>query len=182
MKIKKSKKKTTRSKKSKKSSNNSQFRSVEEVCEPDMIAFHFWREWHEAKDRNDYNFMFEMTREGSELREQLEPRDKFPEACRRRENRIPGLRDGELMKISLAGPDVAHMFEVIKPRRQTSRNPWTIQRWYMLRGEQGWRLEALHDIEVAPDEVQEHLKTDAFPDVEPPEGFQGYSELEDEDA
>lgn len=154
----------------------SQFRTVDEVCKPDMIAFHFWREWHQAKDRNDYEFLFEMTREGSAFREALGDQEAFPEACRRREDHIPGMKEGELLKISLEGPDVAHMFEVIRPSRQTGRKPVRVRRWYMLRSENGWRLDAIHELETPEADLDAALQTKAFPDVSPPEGFVTFSE------
>lgn len=183
MKIKKSKARATAPAK-KRATKKSQFRSLDEVCKPDMIAYHFWREWHLAKERNDYGFMFEMTREGSALRQALGPEERFPEACRRREAHIPGLQEGELRTISLEGPDVAHMFEVVEPRRQTGKIPVTVRRWFMLRGPSGWRLESVDEQQVAVDEVPDALNKRAFAPVKPPEGFVGYSEstVDEDDA
>lgn len=158
-------------------SNPRQYKSVENVVHPDMIAFHYWREWFRARDRNDWPFMYAMTDENSPLRAQLGAPESFPERCRRRDREVPGLRDGELRKIRLDGPDVAQMYRVVGLEDRTQRE-LTVERWFMLRGPRGWNMIAVEEVRKSRAEAMESIPADWFDPIEIPEGFVGRSELE----
>lgn len=162
-------------------SNPRQFKSVQHVVSPDMIAFHYWREWFRARDRNDWDFMYAMSAEDSPLRAQLGERESFAELCRRRERSVPGLRDGELRKIRLDGPDVAQMFRVVGLDDRTQREV-TIERWFMLRGPLGWNMIAVDEVRKGRTEATQSIPADWFEPIVLPEGFVGRSEREAEAA
>lgn len=144
-----------------------------------MIAFHYWREWIRARDRNDWDFMYQMSAEGSPLRAQLGEREAFPELCRRRERSVPGLRDGELRKIRLDGPDVAQMFRVVGLDDRTVREV-TIERWFMLRGADNWFVHAVDEIRKERTEAMTSIELDWFEAVQIPEGFVSRTQREEE--
>lgn len=176
MKIKKKRKSVARKPAAKAAKPSSQYKKLDDVCAPDMIAFHFWREWHRARERNDWAFMREMAGEDSPFLEKLGDEATFSERCRRRDDGTPGLRAGVLRRISLAGEDAAHMIEVVGADEYNARS-YEVVRWYMLRGEGGWRLHDWHRAEVAPEELEAQLEVSAFPEVSQPDGFVGRSEL-----
>lgn len=151
--------------------NPRQFKELERVVFPDMIAFHYWREWIRARDRNDWDFMYQMVLEGSPLATRVGSRELFPELCRRREKAVPGLREGELRKIRLDGPDVATMFRVVGIEDRTTRDV-IVERWTMLRGIRGWNMYAVDEVTKPRTEVLEHISNDWFAAVQVPEGFQ----------
>ena len=153
---------------------SSQFKDYDAVIRPDMIAYHYWREWFRARDRNDWDFMYEMSAEGSPLREQLGPRDAFPEACRRRQPFVPGLRDGELRRIRLEGPDEAHLIRV-SGLDDRSRRTLDAERWLTLRSVDGWRVHQVDEISIPRDQLVDGLTLDLFPATTRPEGFVGRS-------
>ncbi len=81
----------------------SQFKQVASVIKPDMIPYLFWKEWVRALERNDYLFIWDMTAEGSDIREQFGPRDEFAETCRRKLRPLPGMRASGRTSRSSAG-------------------------------------------------------------------------------
>lgn len=149
-----------------------QYKSIEDVTTPDMIAYHYWREWFSARDRNDWLFMFDMSAEDSPLREKLGERDTFAERCRRRDRNVPGLRPGNLRKIRLDGPDVAQVLHVVGLNDRTRREV-VVERWVMLRGAEGWNMYAVDEV-TAPRDADVDISL--FEALEIPEGFVGRSE------
>lgn len=149
-----------------------QYKSIEDVITPDMIAYHYWREWFSARDRNDWSFMFDMTTDESPLREQLGDRDSFAERCRRRDRGVPGLRPGNLQKIRLDGPDVAQVLRVVGLDDRTRREI-VIERWFMLRGVEGWNMVAVDEVTCPRDA---DIDISHFEAIEIPEGFVGRSQ------
>jgi len=152
-----------------------QYKSVENVLSPDMIAYHYWREWFRARDRNDWAFMYHMSREDSPLRAQLGEEDSFAERCRRRDRAVPGLRPGDLQKIRLDGPDVAQVLRIVGLEDRTKKDV-TVERWCMLRHEEGWSMHAVDEITRAREEVVESLDVAWFEPFVPPTDFVGRSE------
>lgn len=150
--------------------NPRQYKEIENVVYPDMIAFHYWREWLRARDRNDWDFMYRMVLESSPLAERIGSQESFSELCRRRDKAVPGLRDGELRKIRLDGPDVATMYRVVGIDDRTTRDV-TVERWVMLRGVRGWNMYAVDDLSRPRAEVLEGIQNDWFAPVVVPEGF-----------
>lgn len=146
-----------------------------------MIAFHYWREWFRAKDRNDWAFMYSMVQEGSSLHETLGPLDGFAELCRRRDRTVPGLRDGHLRKIRLDGPDVASMYYAVGVDDRTQRD-LTIERYLMLRGPRGWNIISVDEAKRPRADVMAGIDAAWFPPVVIPEGFVGRSEIEAQSA
>lgn len=154
-----------------------QYKSVENVIKPDMIAYHYWREWFRARDRNDWPFMYEMSGEGSPLRERLGDLEGFPERCRRRDRSVPGLRPGNLQKIRLDGPDVAQVLRVVG-MDDRARKEITVERYCMLREQDGWQMYAVDDVTRPRSEVEEGVDVGWFETFVVPEGFVGRSEIE----
>lgn len=149
-----------------------QYKSVEDVVTPDMIAYHYWREWFAARDRNDWLFMYDMSAEDSPLRRQLGDRDAFAERCRRRDRDVPGLRPGNLQKIRLDGPDVAQVLRVVGLEDRTRREI-VIERWFMLRAEAGWSMIAVDQVTCPRDA---DVAISHFDAIEIPEDFVGRSQ------
>lgn len=154
---------------------------MEDVVHPSMIAFHYWREWSRARGRNDWDFMYAMSAEGSALREQLGARDAFAERCRRRDRGVPGLRDGQLRMIRLDGPDVAQLFRVVGVDDRTQRS-LTVERWFMLRGADNWFIHAVDELEKDRAEAMGAISPSWFDAVQIPEGFVSRSAFEAENA
>ncbi len=142
----------------------SRFPSLDEVCKPDMIAYHFWREWFRARDRSDYDFMYAMSGEGSALRQALGPRDEFGEACRRRRDGIPGLSDGDLWRIRLDGPDLARVIRTCG-HDDRSRSTYTAERWAMRRDEAGWRITQVDEIVLPRSDGREAASLESFAEI-----------------
>lgn len=158
-----------------------QYKSVENVLSPDMIAYHYWREWFRARDRNDWAFMYEMSGESSPLREQLGEEGTFAERCRRRDRAVPGLRSGDLQKIRLDGPDVAQVLRIVGLDDRTKKDV-VIERWCMLRGANGWSMYAVDEISRPRDEVLAGVEIAWFEPLQPPADFVGRSEVLAEQA
>lgn len=146
-----------------------QFQDIGAVVKPDMIAYHFWREWWKAKTRGDFEFIFEASAEGSTLRDAFGPRDEFPETCRRKLRPIDGLVEGELRRIRLHGEDEAYLINAIGLSARERRS-YTAERWFMLRGEAGWRVHQIDSITVSKERPPAELTLGDFPDVVFPEG------------
>lgn len=157
--------------------NPRQFKSVEAVVRPDMIAFHYWREWFRAKERNDWDFMYSMALEGSPLQAQLGDAEGFAERCRRRDRAVPGLRDGQLRKIRLDGPDVASMYYVVGVDDRTQRE-LVIERYLMLRGPRGWNMVSVDEAKHPRADVMASIDAAWFPAIVLPEDFVGRSTIE----
>ena len=153
------------------SRNPRQFKALENVVYPDMIAFHYWREWLRARDRNDWDFMYQMAAEGSPLAARLGARDGFAELCRRRERAVPGIREGQLRKIRLDGADVATMYNVIGLDDRTTREV-LVERWVMFRGNRGWSIYAVDELSKPRAEVLEGIQNDWFEPVVVPESIE----------
>lgn len=183
MKIKKKKKRVARkaAPAPQQESTSRQYKSVENVIKPDMIAYHYWREWFRARDRNDWLFMYEMSGENSPLREQLGERDTFAERCRRRERTVPGLRPGNLQKIRLDGPDVAQVLRLVG-MDDRARKDITVERWCMLRKASGWEMYAVDDVTRPRAEIEAGVSIDWFEPFVVPEGFVGRSESPEQEA
>lgn len=156
--------------------NPRQFKALDRVVHPDMIAYHYWREWLRARDRNDWDFMYQMVEEGSPLAQRLGERASFPELCRRRDKAVPGIREGELRKIRLDGPDVATLFRVVGNDDRTARD-LTIERWTMFRGVRGWSIHAVDEIARPRAEAMGRIANDWFAAVATPEGFVSRTEF-----
>lgn len=131
------------------------------ILKPDMIAYHFWREWPRALDRSDYDFLYAMIRDGSPLKAQVGEIDAFREGCRRRETHIPGLREGELRKIRLEGEDLAYVFRACGLDDRSGRDV-LIERWQMRRDDAGWAFESVATVERPRAEVLEDIDSSWF--------------------
>lgn len=149
-----------------------QYKSVENVLSPDMIAYHYWREWFRARDRNDWPFMYAMSGENSPLRAQLGEEETFGERCRRRDRAVPGLRPGDLQKIRLDGPDVAQVLRIVGLEDRTKKDI-TVERWCMLRGPEGWTMYAVDEVQRPRENVVENIDIAWFKPFSAPEGFVG---------
>lgn len=153
--------------------NPRQFKSADSIFKPDMIAFHFWREWFRARDRNDWPLVYSMIAENTPLHQRVGTLENFHELCRRRDLSVPGLRDGELRKIRLDGPDVAQMYRVRGLDDRVQREV-TVERWRMLRDMAGWAIYGVDEVTKQRDELREHgIDASWFDPFEIPEGFVG---------
>ncbi len=146
-----------------------QFQDVDAVVKPDMLAYFFWREWWKARDRGDFDFMFELSAEGSSLRESFGPREDFSETCRRKLRDVLGLTEGELRLIRLHGDSEAYLINAVG-LKERERRSYTAERWFMLRGEAGWRVHQIDAITVPKDKQPSELALSDFPDVVFPDG------------
>ena len=146
-----------------------QFQDIDAVVTSDMIAYHFWREWWKAKSRGDFDFIFTLSAEGSALREAFGPRDDFSEACRRKLRPVPGLGEGELRLIRLHGDSEAYLINAVGLKAR-ERRTYSAERWFMLRGESGWRVHQIDEITVAKDREPPDLTLADFPEVSFPAG------------
>lgn len=149
-----------------------QYKSAENVLSPDMIAYHYWREWFRARDRNDWPFMYAMSGENSPLRKQLGEEETFSERCRRRDRSVPGLRPGDLQKIRLDGPDVAQVLRIVGLEDRT-RKDITVERWCMLRAPEGWHMYAVDEVQRPREDVVENIDIAWFEPFKVPENFVG---------
>ena len=147
-----------------------QFQDVAAVVEPEMIAYHFWCEWWKAKDRGDFEFIFELSAEDSLLREAFGLRDDFAEVCRRKLRPVPGLNEGELRRIRLHGDSEAYLINAVGLKARERRS-YGAERWFMLRGEAGWRVHQIDEITVPKDREPSDLALADFPDVSFPAGI-----------
>ena len=148
-----------------------QFQDVEAVIKPNMLAYFFWREWWKARDRGDFDFIYKLSAEGSKLREEFGAREEFPEVCRRKLRPVPGLAEGELRLIRLHGDSEAYLLNAIG-LKERERRSYSVERWFMLRGEEGWRVHQIDTISVPKDKQPNELTLGDFPDVVFPEGVQ----------
>lgn len=148
----------------------SQFKQVASVIKPDMIPYLFWKEWVRALERNDYLFIWDMTADGSELRKQFGPRDEFAETCRRKLRPLPGMRDADLRRIRLNGADEAHVIQAYGVRER-ERQDFTVERWFMLRGETGWRVHRIDEGIFPKSRDVADVGVDDFPTPELPAWF-----------
>ena len=146
-----------------------QFQDVAAVITDDMIAYHFWREWWKAKERGDFEFIFELSAEGSSLREAFGDRSDFSEACRRKLRPVPGISEGELRRIRLHGESEAYLINAIGLKARERRS-YTAERWFMIRGEAGWRVHQIDEISVPKEREPSDLTLADFPEVSFPEG------------
>lgn len=153
-----------------KARTSGQFQDVDAVIDRDMIAYHFWREWWKAKGRGDFDFIFELSAEGSSLRVAFGPRDEFSETCRRKLRPVPGLVEGELRRIRLHGDDEAYLINAVGLSTRERRS-YTAERWFMLRGDAGWRVHQIDDITVSKEREPGDLTLADFPDVVFPDGI-----------
>lgn len=131
------------------------------VLKPDMIAYHFWREWPRAFERGDYDFLYAMIREQTPLHAQVGSIDEFREGCRRRTENVPGLRPGELRKIRLEGDDLAFIYRACGLDDRSGRDT-LVERWRMRRDDAGWGFEEVISIERPRADVLEGIDTRWF--------------------
>ncbi|MFT6399611.1 MAG: hypothetical protein ACJAYU_004380 [Bradymonadia bacterium] len=146
-----------------------QFQDVVAVVKPEMLAYFFWREWWKARERGDFDFVFELSAESSSLRESFGPREEFGETCRRRLRPVLGLTEGELRLIRLHGESEAYLINAIG-LKERERRSYTAERWFMLRGESGWRVHQIDAISVGKDKEPSELSLADFPTVAFPDG------------
>lgn len=148
----------------------SQFRRVEDVVRPDAIVYLFFKEWSKALERNDYPFIWNMAAENSPLRDAFGPLEDFAETCRRKLRPIPALGDAELRKIRLAGHDEAQILTATGHRERDQRE-YTVERWYVLRGASGWRVQQIDAKRVPRETDVTSLRFEDFEPVTAPAWF-----------
>lgn len=146
-----------------------QYQDVSAVIKADMIPYLFWREWWKAKDRGDFEFLHELSAEGSPLREHFGSAEEFPEVCRRKLRPVLGTTEGELRKIRLHGENEAYIVHAIDLRARERRN-YDAERWFLLRGDNGWRVHQIDQITVPKEREPSTLTLADFPEVSFPSG------------
>lgn len=146
-----------------------QFQDVEAVIEADMIPYLVWREWWKARDRGDFDFLYELSAPDSPLREHFGPADEFGEVCRRKMRPVLGTTEGQLFRIRLHGEDEAYVVQAIDLKARERRD-YDAERWFMLRGDGGWRVHQIDRITLPKDRAPNTLTLDDFPDVTFPPG------------
>lgn len=141
-----------------------QFKKVSDRITPDMIVYLFWREWRRALDRQDWPFVYDLSADGSALRTEYGVRDEFSEVCRRKLRPVPGIRDAELRRIRLNGPDEAHIVSMYDHRERSQRS-FTAERWVALRdADAGWRVHRIDTVRFEKaDRTFESVTLDDFP-------------------
>lgn len=146
-----------------------QFQDVGAVIKTGMIPYLFYREWWKAKARGDFHFIFDLSAPDSPLRAHFGDREEFYDVCRRKIRPVLGINDGELRKVRLHSDDEAYLVHCIDLDARERRD-YDAERWFMLRGEFGWRVHAIDRITVSKDRAPNTLTLDDFPAVEFPAG------------
>ncbi len=149
-------------------SRGGQYQDVDDVIVPDMMAYAFWKEWWRARDRGDFPFLFQLSAEGSALREHFGPTDVFAEVCRRKMRRVRGMEQGNLIRMRFHADDEVYFFQAIDLRARERRD-YDLERWFVVRGEQGWRVHAIDVITVPKERPPTELGLDDFPPTALPE-------------
>ncbi len=148
-----------------------QFQDVAAVIKPGMIAYLFWREWWKARNRGDFQFIYDLSAAGSPLREHFGDRDEFSDVCRRKIRPVLGLTEGELRKVRLHSEDECYIVHCIDLNARERRD-YDAERWFMLRDELlGWRVHDVARITVSKERDPGTLTLADFPDVTFPEGI-----------
>lgn len=148
-----------------------QFQDVTAVVKPDMIAYKFYREWWKARSRGDFEFIYELSAEGSALREHFGDKASFYDVCRRKIRPVFGTTEGEVRKIRLHTEDEGYLFHCIDLDAR-ERREYDVERWFMIRDPKiGWRVHAIDRITVSKDKAPNTLTLEDFPELTYPEGF-----------
>lgn len=155
-----------------------QYRQVHELVRADMIAYRVWREWHRARERGDYPFVYDLTSEDGPLREAFGEATSFAEAARRKLRPMPGLQEGEFLRLHLNGPNDVQLLQLVG-FKERDRSEYTVERFHILRGAQGWRIHGIDAITLPRTEGPETVRFSQFPAVTRPAWCQAF---EDTDA
>jgi hypothetical protein len=143
---------------------------VADVLPPDAIAFSFWREWQRARERGEYGLIRAMVAPGSPFDTLCGPSEDFARTVRQRLRPIPGFDGGELMRVRLRSSSEAEIFVRIEGDRRGLPEV-TVERFYLLRGETGWRCHSVDRTRIPSSAGLEAVAEDAWPTMEYPEGF-----------
>ncbi len=142
------------------------------------IAFTFHKQWNKALATGDYDLVWDLTAEGSAIREAFGARDEFPSVARRRLRPLDGVVAGEVERTRIIDHDEALLLVIHGPEAR-SRRPYTAERWYLVRGELGWRLHDIAAMTHPADKPVADILFEDFPNVSPPAW---YAELRDKRA
>jgi hypothetical protein len=150
-------------------------RSAARAIGREDIAFTFHKQWNKAIATGDYDLLWDLTAEGSAIRESFGSRDEFPSVARRRLRPLDGIVAGEVERTRIVDHDEALLLVVHGTDSRTKR-PYTAERWYMVRGELGWRLHDIATSSHAADAPVGDISFDEFPSVTPPSWYAELSE------
>jgi hypothetical protein len=145
-------------------------KSVDSAIAVDAVPYALWKEWHSARERGDWEFVYELAAEGSQLREQFGDRATFAETCRRKLRPVAGSRAAVIARLRMQGDDEAFLFQAIDLEERAVRN-YTVERWWMLRGPNGWRVHRIDEMQRAKDQSVNTIDNAAFPATVPPADF-----------
>lgn len=145
-------------------------KSVDTAIAVDAVPYALWKEWHAARERGDWEFVYELAAEGSHLREQYGERTAFAETCRRKLRPIAGSRAAVIARLRMQGQDEAFLFQAIDLEERAVRS-YTVERWWMLRGVNGWRVHRIDEMQRSKDLSVNTIENSAFPATEPPADF-----------
>lgn len=146
-----------------------QFQDPLAVVTPETIPYKFWREWWRARDRGDFAFIYELSAEGSPLREHFGAAAEFPEVCRRKIRPVIGVVPGDLKKIRLHGEREAYFVSAIGLKARERRD-YDAERWFLLQTDAGWRVHQIDRITVSKQRDPSTLTLGDFPPVTFPSG------------
>lgn len=145
-------------------------KSVEQTIDLESPPYALWKEWHNARERGDWDFVYELAAEGSPLRAQFGDRAEFAETCRRKLRPMPGTRAATIARIRLQGHDEAFVFQAIDFEERGVRN-YTVERFWMLRGETGWRVWSIDEQARPKDQGFGTIDNATFAATQPPAAF-----------
>ena len=142
-----------------------QFRSATDVIRPKTIPYRFWKEWHRARERNDYDLLYDLSASGSPVREAFGERESFQETVRRMRSSLPGLRALGLYKLRLSGPDLVELIQAEEGVDRAQRF-YRAERWVLLRHSEGLRVHQIDGIDVPVAQEPTDIAFDAFPAIQ----------------
>jgi hypothetical protein len=136
----------------------------------EAIAYAFHRQWKKSQLAGEYEFLWDLTTEDGPLRAAFGPLDEFPNVARRRLRDLPGLEAGDLVRTRLMGNEEAQLL-VVCGFGSREKRPYRVERWHLLRGELGWRIESIDTRSMPAETPLTELKFELFAAVSAPEWF-----------
>lgn len=133
-------------------------REVDVVLEPDASIYKVWLEWRAARRLADFNFLFDLVRDDSPLKQRLGDRERFVAACSDGAAAIPTGEAAEFRHLRVVDGSSAQLLQTVG-LKDPAAHKVRCECITLRRGERGWRLD---DFEVVSAEKGEEPDLSLF--------------------